>query len=892
MSASPEIMATDIMSLLDETSLNKALRDDKLRLQGLRDAVVSINDGLRELFLQGANTEKIVCGRARLIDRLLITLFEHFFANNDQPVSLIAVGGYGRAELHPSSDIDLMLLLDDSESEQTRTSIEQFLMLLWDSKLEIGHSVRTLSECVAESINDITVATNIMEARLLSGDADIFQRMREETAPGKTWNTQDFFTAKLEEQHQRNGKYNDTSYNLEPNIKASRGGLRDIQMIGWVAKRHFGADTLEDLVSHGFLKQYEYDTLIEGQQLLWRIRCSLHYLAGRREDRMLFDYQKSLAHEFGYKDDPENIIPNLAIESFMQKYFRTVMELERLNEMLLQLFREAILYSDQEPRIVTVNSDFQLHNNYIEARSEDTFNNNPSALLELFVLMQQMPEVQGVRASTIRLIRECNHLIDDDFRNNPANKRLFMRIMSSRRGITHELRRMNRYGLLAAYIPGFESITGRMQYDLFHAYTVDQHTLFVIRNLRRLAVPEYCHEYPLASGVFQHLEKPELLYLAGLFHDIAKGRNGDHSELGAVDALDFCESHDLPEADAQLVSWLVKNHLLMSITAQRRDISDPAIIHEFANKVGDLKHLDHLYLLTISDIRGTNPAQWNSWKDKLFIELYSKTANLLNRDRQQWANSQETIKYNRTDALRKLDRDGMHTRQVQAIWANFNDSYFLRHTASQVRRHTKLVYQRNSDMPLVHVHIDRSTLSLELLIYMPTRNNIFYGAVNTISQMNLNVINAYVMRCNDGHSLETFKVVSEYSDFKQMEIIAEELTTKLGELYCSDTDIITAGSWVPSRQQRHFDVESIITFETCDNEIHTRLHIETADTQGLLATIARVLVDMNISIFNAFVSSVGETAIDYFDITDGNTTSPLSSERQQELRDKLLKALQ
>ena len=659
MHATSKPAGEDINSLLDISAVRTVLDENADQLvTTLKHTVTGINEGLKQLYRDGVDVEDIVYGRAALIDQLLSCLFDHYFSDLNQPIALIAVGGYGRGELHPASDIDLMLLLQDKEDEQTGEAIEKFITTLWDSRLEIGQSVRTVEECVTEASNDITVATNILEARLLSGDAELFSQMQEQTGPDKIWDDQSFFQAKVEEQIQRNGKFNDTAYNLEPNIKEGLGGLRDIQMIGWVAKRHFGASSLQDLVEHNFLRQYELDTLLEGQHLLWRIRCSLHYLSGRREDRLLFDYQHQLAIEFGYKDDETQPRSNIAIEQFMQQYYRTVMELERLNEMLLQLFREAIIYRDRPSEPVVINESFQIRHGYIEVTHENVFKDNPTTLLELFLVNELHPEIQGVRAETIRLIRENCHLIDDEFRQSDDARRIFIHIMRQSRGITHEFRRMNRYGILAAYIPAFAQIVGRMQYDLFHAYTVDQHTLFVLRNLRRLAVPEFCHEFPLASGISHHLKKPELLYLAGLFHDIAKGRQGDHSELGAEDALKFCLDHSLSQEDSELVSWLVRSHLLMSITAQRKDISDPDVIAEFTETVQTLERLDYLYLLTMCDIRATNPKQWNSWKDNLLVELYNKTAQVLQQGLERQAGRQDDIDHNRTYALRTLSKEG------------------------------------------------------------------------------------------------------------------------------------------------------------------------------------------------------------------------------------------
>ena len=883
---------SDINSLFDENKLLEALQSDQTRvLPTLKSTVTNINEGLKQLYHNGTPVEEIVVGRADLLDRLLTTLFEHYFAPIEQAIALIAVGGYGRGELHPASDIDLMLLLQDEEDEQTQDAIEKFITLLWDGRLEIGHSVRTLDECVDEAVNDITVATNIMESRLISGDTELFNKMHVLTGPDRIWDNQSFFQAKLKEQIQRNGKYNDTAYNLEPNIKEGHGGLRDIQMIGWVAKRHFGATSLHDLVDHNFLREKELKTLLEGQRLLWRIRCSLHYLTGRREDRLLFDHQHQLAVEFGFVDDVEKHRSNIAIEQFMQQYYRTVMELERLNEMLLQLFREAILYKDKPGETIVINESFQIKHDYIEVTHADVFRNKPTTLLELFLVNEQHPEIQGVRAETIRLIRENRHLINDEFRRSNEARRLFIHIIRQSRGVTHEFRRMNRYGILAAYIPAFSKIVGRMQYDLFHAYTVDQHTLFVLRNLRRLTVPEFCHEFPLASGISLHLKKPELLYLAGLFHDIAKGRDGDHSELGAVDALEFCLDHDLSQTDAELVSWLVRNHLIMSITAQRKDISDPEIIAEFTESADTLEKLDYLYLLTMCDIRATNPKQWNSWKDKLLIELYNKTAQALQQGFEYQANRQDDIDHNRTYAFRNLSKEGFGTLEISAIWNNFTDEYFLRHTPPEIVWHTRLIIQHaNKDTPLVKTRTDSRTGSMELFVFSKSVSYLFEKIVSVLGQLNLNVADAFIMRGMSGCLLETYKIIFSDEMIEHIDDYAKEVVPQILDKL-ADTKLSDLTTMAVPRAQKHFKVETKISFAKVAESGITRMHIETTDRPGLLSVIARAFIHCNISIHSAKISTAGETVIDYFDIAQTKTYTPLSDEMQQQIKQALVEQL-
>ncbi|MFP5345067.1 MAG: [protein-PII] uridylyltransferase, partial [Gammaproteobacteria bacterium] len=542
--------------------------------------------------------------------------------------------------------------------------------------------------------------------------------MRAALAPESLWPPGEFFKAKWEEQARRHHKYHDTAYNLEPNVKDGPGGLRDIQTITWVALRHFGSAHLHDLTAHGFLTGSELGLLQEGRSFLWRIRYALHLSAGRREDRLLFDYQRALAAQFGYHDTPQQ----LAVEQFMQRYYRTVMELGRLNEMLLQLFQETILYAGESAEVIPLNRRFQVRNDVIEVTHPNVFRHYPFALLEIFLLLAQRPHIKGVRAATIRLIRDHRYLIDDAFRADLRCRTLFMELLREQRGIAHELRRMHRYGVLGAYIPEFGRIEGQMQHDLFHVYTVDEHTLFLVRNLRRFALPEFAHELPLCSEIFQQLPKPELLYLAGLFHDIAKGRGGDHSELGAEDAAQFCLRHGLSAYDAHMVVWLVKHHLILSRTAQREDISDPQVINAFAAKISDDTQLDYLYLLTIADIRATNPGLWTGWKGALLTELYLATRHALARGLDNPLAQAERSEQTRREAQQLLTQHGVDETALQALWRDAGEDYFLRYTADEIAWHTQSILAAPAaDKPLVLMR-QRSAGGSELFIYTPDRD--------------------------------------------------------------------------------------------------------------------------------------------------------------------------
>ncbi len=827
--------------------------------------------------------------RAQFIDQILTRVFKQQFADCEQAIAFIAVGGYGRGELHPASDIDIMLLLAEAETPQTKEKLEQFLMLLWDSKLDIGHSVRTLDECVEEATKDITVVTNLMESRLISGEQALFDKMVEATGPAHIWNSKDFFKAKLEEQTQRHRKFGDTAYNLEPNIKENPGGLRDLQMIGWVAKRHFGTRILHELADKNFLSKTELSTLNECQTYLWKIRSHLHFITGKHEDRLLFDLQRQLAESFGYEDG-EN---NLAIEKFMQKYYRTVLELERLNELLLQLFRQEILYADEPERTIDINRRFHVINDYIAARHENVFTENPSSLLEIFLIMELHPEIRGVQAHTIRLIREHTHLIDDRFRNSQTAKQLFINIITQTRGVTHELRRMNRYGILAAYIPAFERIVGRMQYDLFHAYTVDQHTLFVVRNMRRLSVPAFAHEFPLASGIFHHLEKPELLYLAGLFHDIAKGRGGNHATLGAVDAEAFCLNHGRSKEDSQFVGWLVEKHLLMSMVAQRKDISDPEVIYAFANEMGSLAHLDNLYLLTLCDIRATNPKQWNSWKDNLLTELYHKAAGAiksgLNNPIQREIVSQET----RTSAARMLAKLGVVSEELNELWMHLSDDYFINHTPDEISWHSLILLDKDATLPKINARINQRE-EAEIFIYTPKNKQLFASIASTLEQLGLNIADAKINMTNNHFAINSFKVLEEDGSSPSEQYRMEEITDKLKsrlDLNHENHAQISNTKHLPSRAQKNFYVDTEIRFDQLVGNDITVLTIIATDRPGLLANIAQAFVECEILIHHAKIATAGEKALDSFYITDKNHNPLLDDSSMETLKLTLLKHL-
>ncbi|MDH5407248.1 MAG: [protein-PII] uridylyltransferase [Gammaproteobacteria bacterium] len=852
----------------DADSFDNSLDTGSPPLPHFKKTIKEHADFLDARFWDNISVNDLVQARANFMDEILKRAWFLFIPEDNHDIALLAVGGYGRGELHPKSDIDLMILLEKSTSDYDQ-QLEEFLRFLWDIGLEVGHSVRTLDECVTEAENDITVATNIQEARLLVGKESLFQEQRQRCSPEQVWPSKNFFEAKWAEQLARHEKFNDTANNLEPNIKEGPGGLRDIQMIGWVAKRHFDANTLHDLVEHHFLTEQEYQTLIEGQSFLWKVRYGLHLLSSRREDRLLFDYQRTLAEKFGYQDKDHR----LAVEHFMKLYYRTVMELSRLNEMLLQLFQEEILFSDETSEPEIINRRFQTRKGFLEVRDNNTFKHYPFALLELFLILQQNAEIKGVRANTIRSIRDHRHLIGKEFRNDLRCKSLFMEILRQPTGVTHELRRMNRYGILAAYLPVFETIVGQMQHDLFHVYTVDEHTLFVIRNLRRFTVPEFADEFPLCSELIQRIPKQELLVVAALFHDIAKGRGGDHSTLGAIDAAEFCKQHDFSKYDTDVVCWLIENHLIMSSTAQRKDISDPGVVHRFANEVGDINHLNYIYLLTVADIRATSPDVWNTWKDALLKKLYTTTEHALSRGLDNPLMQTDFIQDIKKQAKHWLNNEDYSLEEVQALWARWDDEYFLRYTVDEICWHTQSLLNEKANPPLVLVRESEYRGGTEIFIYSLIHDDLFAMSTAVIDQMALNVVEARIMNSKDGYSLNTYLVLDQkgkaIKDPYQLEILAENIQAHL-ENKKQTTQVVRH----INRKQKHFTFPTEVEFWADPNKARTVMQVTAFDRPGMLSLIGTSLNQCNVRLHSAKISTFGERAEDLFFIT-GEDDKPL-----------------
>ena len=851
--------------LFDKTAFEQALaKNPDEPIPTFKQALIGANEFLKKRFAEGRSATELIHLRAQVVDEILQHAWPRFFKHPDNNIALVAVGGYGRGELHPQSDIDIQILIRKNP-KPFHESIVNFTTFMWDIGLKVGHSVRTIKDCIREAKQDITVATNILESRLLTGPEDLFLEQKTKTSTKKIWPSKKFFQAKWAEQQARHQKFNDTAYNLEPNIKEGPGGLRDIQMIGWVAKRHFNATKLHDLVKHNFLTEGEYSKLKEGQAFLWRIRFAMHVITDRCEDRLLIEHQRTLAKQFGYIDD----FRSMAVEKFMKDYYRTVMELSRLNEMLLNLFQEELLIRRSFRKPKSINKRFQVHNHFIEVVNENIFKHYPFALLEVFLLMEQHQHIKGVRANTIRLIRNHLHLIDDHFRDDLGCQTLFMEILRQPHGITHELRRMNRYGVLAAYLPVFADIAGLMQHNLFHVYTVDEHTLMVIRNIRRFTVPEFKNEFPLCSAIIQTIPKQDILVLAGMFHDIAKGRGGQHAELGGNDAYAFCRQHKLSKYDSKHVQWLVQNHLVMSDTAQKKDISDPDVIHEFATHVGSIDRLKYIYLLTVADIRATGPDVWNSWKDTLLRNLYHATKRALRRGLDDPILTSEHIESTQAEALKELAKKNISEPKILSQWQQFDDEYFLRHSANEIAWQMAAIVDdtQNKKMPILLTRNRAQHGRTEIFVYTKDREKIFAQVTATLEQLGLTIVDARILISNDKHVLATFVVLDEngkaVNDVSRISELKKRLRQRIKD---TDSELPPLQKHL-SRQAKSFKLKTDIQFWTDKKSGRTAIQLITMDRPGLLSRIARALLHCDAQLHNAKIATYGERAEDIFYVT-------------------------
>jgi [protein-PII] uridylyltransferase len=813
---------------------------------------------LDRAFSARSDTRRLLREHARLVDRMLVAAWSELAAPAN--AALVAVGGYGRGELFPHSDVDVLILLARPLDADGTGFVERFVRLLWDIGLDVGHSVRTIAECESLMAGDATVRTNLLEHRFLAGGRALYREFGRAFAAAM--DVRHFFEAKLLEQQQRHIKYHDTAYNLEPNLKESPGGLRDLQTVLWIARAAGYGRTWGELARGGLITREEARTVSRQERFLGGLRVRLHYLAGRREDRLVFDLQNALAGALGLVDTPTK----RASEQLMQRYYRAAKVIRQASVVLLQNLHARLFPVPAEP--VTIDDDFVSIDELLDLRDESLFERRPAAMLDAFLTMQRYPELKGMSARTLRALALNRRRIDARFRRDPANRARFLQVFRERRGVTHELRRMNEYGILGHCLPAFGRIVGQMQHDLFHVYTVDEHILMVIRNLRRFTEAQHAHEYPLCSRLITDFERKEVLYLGALFHDIAKGRGGDHSTLGEHEARRFCRAHGIATEDTELVAWLVREHLTMSMTAQKQDVADPAVVAAFAAKVGTERRLTALYLLTVADIRGTSPKVWNAWKARLLEELFHATrAHLAGSSAR--VTLADSLQQRQSEARRLLRLYAVPEDAERALWSHLDNVYFQRHSADEIAWHARQLYWRAArSEAVVRARLSRAGAGLQVMVYLPDQKALFARICGYFGRRGLSIMEAKIHTTRNGYALDTFAILDPANPDASYRDTIQQVEFELAKLLDEHPPLEPPAAGRVSRRLKHFPLTPSVQIFPDDKGTHHILEIVAGDRPGLLAQIAFTLAQANVNVTSAKINTLGERAEDVF-LIDG-----------------------
>ncbi|MEJ8809564.1 [protein-PII] uridylyltransferase [Variovorax ureilyticus] len=835
--------------MMDIPSLRDAYRTHKLalfdQLRSARAPTRSVHTVLRQL--------------SALADETLTALWTD--ADFGTEFALVAVGGFGRGELFPYSDVDVLLLLPEGGARIDPARIEAFIGHCWDAGLEIGSSVRTVSECLAEAAKDVTVQTSLLESRLIAGDKKLYSAFRKRFLAAI--DPQAFFTAKTQEMRHRHQKFENTPYALEPNCKESPGGLRDLQIILWATKAAGFGNRWDDLAKNGLATTFEVQQIKRNEALLSLIRARLHVTANRREDRLVFDLQTAVAATFGYVGESQR----KASEALMRRYYWAAKAVSQLNQILLLNIADRLQPQADQP--TPINERFFEKGGMIEVASDDLYLKEPHAILETFLLYQKTIGVTGLSARTLRALYNARHVMDSKFRNDPENHKTFMRMLLQPRGITHALRLMNQTSVLGRYLRVFRSIVGQMQHDLFHVYTVDQHILMVLRNVRRFFIAEHAHEYPGCSQLAAGWDKPWILYIAALFHDIAKGRGGDHSTLGARDVRRFCRQHEIAREDAKLIEFLVAEHLVMSQVAQKQDLGDPEVIGAFAKRVGNERYLTALYLLTVADIRGTSPRVWNAWKGKLLEDLYRFTLRALGG---RMPDPGAEIEARKREAIAQLALHAEPLDAHKALWDTLDVSYFMRHDPSEIAWHAR---QLSYHVPPAGVPVDlhrppivRARISpvgegLQVAVYTPDQPDLFVRICGYFDQASFSILDAKVYTTSNGFALDTFQVITTFIPEHYRDLI-NMVEAGLAKTLSEAGPLPTPSKGRVSRRVRSFPIKPRVSLLPDEKAQRWLLNISASDRAGLLYSVARVLARHHLNLQLAKVTTLGERVEDTF----------------------------
>jgi [protein-PII] uridylyltransferase len=862
--------------ILQHTLAFTQAKDAATFIIAVKSSVTQQRIDLSERLSRAVPIEVLLHQQLQFTDTILCSAWR-LCVPDDSDVVLLATGGYGRGELYPQSDIDVLVCAEQAIQTRLEPALRQFFSLIWDAGLKLSQAVRSVSQCMEASRQDVATFTALLETRFLSGSHTQYQTLKQTMQVLDGYHALEYFNVKCLEQRQRHAKFHNTADNLEPNLKEGPGGLRDFHTLSWLAKKLYGVQSLAGLAPLGLLGETEWQALRHNWRVVARLRFGLHVLSKRAEERLLFDYQKNLAELLGLQDSTES----LAVEQLMQEFFRSAAILLRINDRLLQRFEEHLMHTQI---IEVINERFVLKNGYLLALDSEFSTLGMLSILELFSVWSHLTHCKGLHSDTARGLAEALNDIQAYQEQSVTVRAAFISLLSDAEGV-RSLQRMARLGVLSRYLPEFGQVTGRMQYDLFHVYTVDQHTLNVLDFLHRFAQGKQ-DGFSLPHEVFPRLRKRHLIWLAGLFHDIAKGRGGDHAELGAEDFLRFADVHKMPIADKQLVQWLIAQHLLMSFTAQKFDISDPDIINQFASKVADREHLDYLYVLTCADIAGTSPKLWNAWKDQLLVDLYTSTRYVLRIGLEHPLNAADICQESRDMAMAKLMDMGFDETAVSTLWNSFPSDAFLRYRPDQLVWQTQGVLSTLHATSQILVRELNGNDSLEIFVRTLDRDGIFSGLLATLDRLNLNVLHARILPSSDGYALDNF-ITLKGNHTPDLKRVTQTLLAAL-----KDPAHIRPAKRLLPRQLKHFRIVPRIDFSQQFESSRTMMSIVCADRPGLLADIAFALLQKKIRVHDARIATFGERAEDIFVLSDRNNHAIIEPAELHGIRSVLLELLE
>ena len=856
----------------------------------VRKLLENFKEECHRLFIDSLDAETLVHHRSNQIDKLLTFLWQRTLKSNSQEgLLLAAVGGYGRGELHPHSDIDLLLLAVDEESINRNSGpLQDFITLLWDLKLDVGHSVRTLDECVSEAKNDLTIITNLLESRCLAGDETLMQTLYQRISTDKIWPAAAFFSDKFDEFDARHKKHDDPEYNLEPNVKNSPGTLRDIQTVAWVTRRYFDQAKLNNLLDLGFFTEYEFNRLDAARRFLWTLRYALHMASGREEDRLLFDLQPKIAEILGFEDDGQRS----AVELFMSTFYRNQLTIREMCDLLMTHFKTDYVDADRDDQLIPINQHFCLRNNYLSLETPDLFQQEPTWLLRIFLVMAKIPKVKGITAATIRALIDNRHLIDDQFRNNPDNHKIFLQLLTNKSCVVRELTRMSRYSVLGRYIPEFGAVTGMMEYDLLHKYTVDDHALRMVRLLRHFRFGDIRDRFPLASQLIIKVDKVEILYLTALLHDTGKAVPGNHTINGEAIARTVCQRLGLSATDTETVCWLVANHLLMSHASQRLDLNDPDEIHAFAQEVGTLERLQQLFLISATDTFSTNPDLWTPWRAEQMRSLYWNTNEAFQRGLSDPICRQDYVAEIQQEALKRLEVAGIHAEQAQKIWGRPGDEYFIREGVDNVVWQTQQIEQHGTaQTPLIKIRQtcdDEFAGATEIFVFMKDQPDLFAVTTATLDQLDLNIQDARIMISEEeNNAVDTYSVLDSNNQFISDQRRLDEISQHLTHALSDPEHFTTIINRRTSRALKQFEVKTKVTLSNDALAARTVVEVSAADRPGLLAKVGQILSSEKAHILGAKIMTEGERVSDIFYIVDQNGAPFADVDQCQQLQERL-----